>query len=362
MPVYRYFTNDLLTNNFLTELPISDVYFSKRINDAGSFSGTMVLQRGEDAYNTALLDGTPPGKCGIYVQRDGVIIWGGILWSRQYHSENMTIQLSGSTFESYFDHVCIDANFIMQGVEQNTIFANLIDMLKAQQGNDLLLTRGSFPATGINRTVLIPGYEYHFAQDVINQLTSEDNGLEYTIDIGGAPQSPNRTIRAGGPKLGVPVATSGLSFDFPGNVSKFWWNESATRGAVKAVALGHGSGFNKVRAQAVSGPLLAQGYPAWWRVTSHPNIATIDGITAAAYGDLKKYGMPYSKPTLEFSLEGDFPFHGWNQLGDELKVHIEDPRFPGGKDVVSRMIGWELRARGAGNSEEFKIVIEDEGE
>lgn len=359
---YRYFTQDIMSGGFLAELPVSDVYCSKKINEAGSFSGNLFLQRGDNTYNQILLNGSQPARTAIYVERNGTLVWGGIIWARSYASENQTLQLTGATFESYFDHVCIESNFIMQGIEQNLIFKNLIDALQAQQGNNIGLQQTSFPITGINRTVLIPGYEYHFAQDVVSQLVSEENGLEYTVDITGTPGAPVKTIRAGGPKLGSPIATSGLYFDHPGNITRYWWNESGTRGAVKAVALGHGDGFNKVRAQAINGGLISSGYPAWWRVTSHPNIATIDGITAAAYGDLQKYSMPYSKPTLEFTLEDNFPFDGWNKLGDEVTARLEDPRWPGGRVVSTRMIGWELRPAGAGGSEQFKIVIEDEGE
>lgn len=360
--IYRYYTKDLMSNAFLAELPIDNASCGKRINEIGNFSGNLTLHRGDNEYNQVLLDGTEPARTALYMTRNGVLIWGGILWARTYTSESQSFALTAQTFESYFDHVCIDANFIQQGVEQNTIFGNLIDVLQSQSGNNIGLVKGSFPPTGLTRTVLIPGYEYHFGQDVVSQLVSEENGLEYTIDITGTYENPVKTVRCGGPKLGNPVETSGLAFDYPGNVTRYWWNESGTRGVVKAVALGHGDGFNKVRAQAINGTLISAGYPAWWRVTSHPNIATIDGITAAAYGDLHKYGMPYSRPTLEFTLEGGYIFNGWNQLGDQLTARVEDVRWPGGYTVNGRMVGWELRAAGASRSEEFRIVIEDEGE
>ena len=360
---YRYYTADLLTGTVISEMPFYGVFCSKKINEAGSFTGSFKLNSGMHD-DQSLLDGSIPGRTCIYVERDGSLVWGGILWARTYASESKAIQVAGQTFESYFDHVCIDANFIQQDVEQTTILTNLVNLLQGQSGNNIGLLLGSMPTTGVVRTVLIPGYEYHFAQDVISQLIGVDNGLEMTIDIAatGTIDHPSRTIRVGYPKLGSAVTTSGLYYDYPGNITNFWWSESGSRGAVKAVALGHGDGFNKVRAQAVDGNKLGAGWPAWWIVNAHANIADIDEIAAAARKDLEKYAIPYSRPTFEFTADVGATFNSWNNLGDEVMIRIEDPRFPGGKIVQSRMIGWELTPSQSESPEVIKIVIEgDDG-
>lgn len=356
---YRYYTADLLTGQVIAEMPFYGVYCNKKINEAGSFNGTFKLGSGNH-HDQSLLDGSIPGRTAVYVERDDVLIWGGIIWSRAYASESKTMQLTGQTFESYFDHVCIDANFIQQGVEQSQILTNLVNLLQGQQGNDIGLDMDTFPVTGVNRTVLIPGYEYHFASEVISQLVGVDNGLEITIDVlpSGTIDQPTRRLRAGFPKLGNPIDTSGLYFDYPGNITKYWWNESGARGAVKAVALGHGSGFEKVRGQAIDGVKIAAGWPAWWIVNSHPNVVDVNGIAAAARKDLEKYAIPYSRPTLEFTADFGSKFNSWNNLGDEVYVRIYDERFPQGKIVQTRMLGWELKPAESDSGETFKIVIE----
>lgn len=358
---YRYISADLLTGAVVAEMPYYGVFASKKINESGSFNATFKLGTGVH-HDQSLIDGSIPGRTATYILRDGTFVWGGIIWSRTYASESRTVQLTGQTFESYFDHVCIDANFIQQDVEQSTILTNLVNLLQSQQGNDINLDMATFPTTGVTRTVLIPGYEYHFAQDVITQLVGVDNGLEITVDIApsGVPDQPTRTLRVGYPKLGNPVATSGMYYDYPGNISKFWWSESGSRGAVKAVALGHGEGFNKVRGQAIDGNKIADGWPAWWIVNSHPNVADMDGIQDASEADLAKYGIPYSRPTLQFTAEFGAGFNSWNNVGDEVFVRIEDPRFPGGKIVTTRMLGWEFSPAESESEEQIKLVIEGE--
>lgn len=360
---YRYFSSDLLTGNVISELPLYGVNCSKRINDAGNFSGTFKLGTGI-YHDQSLLDGTLPGRTALYMERDDVIIWGGILWSRAYQSESKTCQLAAQTFESYFDHVAIDANFVQQQVPQEQILINLVNTLQAQTANNIGLTLASMPTTGVNRTILIPGYEFHFGQEVIGQLTGVENGLEITIDIlpSGITDKPTRQIRAGFPKLGNAVATSGLYYDYPGSIVRYWWNESGARGAVKAVALGHGDGFNKVRATAIDGAKIAAGWPAWWIVNSHPTVVDVNGIAAAARKDLEKYAIPYSRPTFEFDPDFGAKFESWNNLGDEIYIRVEDDRFPNGKIIQTRMMGWEISPAEGNGSEVLKISIEGEGD
>ena len=363
MHTYRYFTADLLTGNVLAELPLYGVYASKRVNEIGQLSGAFVLGTGFYS-DQSFIDGTIPGRCAIYFERDDVIIWGGILWSRAYDSANKNLSITAQTFESYFDHVCVEANFVMQNVPQEQILISLVNTLQAQQGNNIGLTMASMPTTGVTRTVLIPGYEYHFATQVMSQITGVENGLEITVDIlpSATPDRPTRRLRAGFPQLGNAIATSGLYFDYPGNVSQYWWNESGARGAVKAVALGHGDGFNKVRGQAIDGTKIANGWPAWWIVNSHPTIADVNAIAAAARNDLTKFAIPYSHPTFEFAPSATEVFSHWNDVGDEVFVRIEDERFPQGKVFSTRMLGWEFRPSENGELENLKIVTEGEGD
>lgn len=359
-PVYRAYTADLLTGALKEELPLYGLYMNRTLNEAGNFTGTFKL--GSHRHiDTDLLNGTTPGRTAIYFERNGLLIWGGIIWSRTYAAESKTCQITAQTFESYFDHVVMESHFIMQNVEQSTIFTNLINALQAQAANNIGLTgMGSFPVTGVIRTVLTPSYEYHFAQSIVDQFVGVDGGLEYTIDVvaSGTPDVPNKLVRVGYPTLGDPVATSDLYFDFPGSLSNYWWPESATRGATKVAAIGHGSGQTTMRATAVDGNMIAAGWPAFWQVNTYSNIADVDGISAKARADLIRLRMPYSRPTLELKSDIGAGFSGWNKLGSALTAHIEDSRFPDGFTVTSRMLGWELSPADSGSTEQVKFVIE----
>jgi hypothetical protein len=99
---YRYFTTDLLTNNVLAEIPFRDVSWSRAVRNAGSFEGeiSVITETSHlDIYNS-----TMPGKTGLYVLRNGVCVWGGIIWSREYTPEDRTLSVSASEFTSYLYH------------------------------------------------------------------------------------------------------------------------------------------------------------------------------------------------------------------------------------------------------------------
>jgi hypothetical protein len=99
---YRYFTTDLLTNQVLAEIPFRGVSFERSIKAAGSFSGTIPVI--PDTSSMDIYNSTMPGKTGLYVVRDGVCIWGGIVWHRSYDVVTRSLNVSASEFTSYFHH------------------------------------------------------------------------------------------------------------------------------------------------------------------------------------------------------------------------------------------------------------------
>lgn len=99
---YRYFVHDLVTNDFLVEVPFKGVSYGRSLKEAGSFQGDIPVI--DATYNLDLYNNTLPGKHAIYVTRDGVCVWGGIIWSRNYNIKDKVLSVQASEFTSYLFH------------------------------------------------------------------------------------------------------------------------------------------------------------------------------------------------------------------------------------------------------------------
>lgn len=99
---YRYFVCDLKTNELLAEVPFRGVSYSRSLNEAGTFTGDIAVT--EDTLNLDLYTTTLPGKTALYVVRNGICVWGGIVWSRTYSLIDKVLSVSASEFTSYFSH------------------------------------------------------------------------------------------------------------------------------------------------------------------------------------------------------------------------------------------------------------------
>jgi len=96
---YRYFVTDINTNELLAEVPFVDVSYSRSLREAGTFTGSIPVV--EATFNLSLYENTLPGKRALFVTRNGVTVWGGIIWSRTYDIVSKNLEVSASEFTSY---------------------------------------------------------------------------------------------------------------------------------------------------------------------------------------------------------------------------------------------------------------------
>lgn len=96
---YRYFVCDLMTNNLLAEIPFRGVSYSRSLTEAGTFTGDIAVT--EDTYNLNLYENTLPAKTALYVVRNGVCVWGGIIWGRTYSLIDKVLSVTAAEFPSY---------------------------------------------------------------------------------------------------------------------------------------------------------------------------------------------------------------------------------------------------------------------
>jgi hypothetical protein len=100
--VYRYFLTDLLSNQVIAEVPFKGVSYERVNRRAGAFSGSIPFIQATEGLD--LYQATMPGRTGIYVMRNNICVWGGIIWSRSYDVISKNLSVDGAEFTSYFYH------------------------------------------------------------------------------------------------------------------------------------------------------------------------------------------------------------------------------------------------------------------
>jgi hypothetical protein len=182
---YRYFLTDLVSNEVLAEVPFSGVSYERQLRRAGSFSGTIPVIAATNKLN--LYESTMPGRTGLYVMRNDVCVWGGIVWARTYSESSKTLSVDASEFISYFYH-----RHIWQTLVYGSEFIGV----------------SSFSVT--NGTATIVTEETHgFKQDNYVKVTFTNPSVDGTHKIVAVPSPTSFTYVVVGPNVGSTSITSG---------------------------------------------------------------------------------------------------------------------------------------------------------
>lgn len=340
MATYRYLFADLLTNAILAELPITGVNFTQQLNTSGTLTGRLLLS-GIDAKALNISAATIPGRTAIYVDRSGVLVWGGVLWNRQYNSSAQTLSFQAREFESYFERRKITATQVFTNTDQLTIANSLMNTAQSiTNGNIGIATSLATSGVLVSRTYY--GYElknvYQAMQDLSRQLNGFDFNIQVAYDGGG---NPIKSLVLSYPKSGTTYSATNPSapvFQFPsGNIIEYEYPEDALIAANTIYALGAGSNEGKLIATATDATLLAAGFPLLEQEANYSDVTDATMLAGLATGQIK--ATSYPPTTLRIvAPPSENPVFGTYVLGDECRVIITDNRFPSTLDAIFRIV------------------------
>jgi hypothetical protein len=326
-----------------------------QLGQYGTFSGSFPLGQGS-MIDAANLGATTPGKSCLWVQRNSETIWGGIIWTRLRDSDNSNIEITAQTFDSYFDRAVLKNHFIQQNIEQATIFLTLVQRTLSYTTVVPQIMISAIASTGIPRTILIPAYEFHYASEVIEELTNDAVGLEYTTEITNFWGANNPAVNMHYGQVGTVNTDKTLRLDFPGTVQHYTWPENAFQGGNIFAGRGGGNG-NKAPTAVFQIP--APGYPSLWSVYNYPDIISPTIIKNKTQRQSVLDAVPVVEPT--FDITGDSMSGFWQALGCNVKVDINDSRFPGGYTATRRLQGWSLKFADENNAESLTLTTDNGG-
>lgn len=276
---YTYIFCDLLTNAIISVVPMSKVTFSNQLNGAGTFTGEINMG---DLRIQRLnpVAATVPGRTALYIDRGGVLVWGGIVWQRRYSSQGQnasgdpgTMTVTGQEFWSYFKKLLCNPGVFISSQDQLAAARALVGTATSAVGgftysgaqssmysNIGVLTPGA-TTSGVLRTVWHYSYELKPFGDMVEEMSIMDGGFDFAIDVAWNGSTPTKTFNTGYPRRGRLATGTGLVFSYPGNVTDFDYDEDATQQATRLFVQGAGEGAAMQTSSLVANDLLASGWP-----------------------------------------------------------------------------------------------------
>lgn len=364
---YTYLFCDLLTDELLAELPLSDVSYSTELNGIGTLTATIPY-----SDDTLPLDpdaASVPSRTTLYVDRDGVIVWAGIIWTRELVKGGKAIQ--AAELLSYYQHrhvkvtLSTDTSMVLNPAyvpggqrlyaDQKYVVWSLLQYAHAQPNGTIgigtnLLTA---PPHGVNRTITYFGFERPEIYKLIAELAAADDGFDFGVEVGWNPVANNmpptryKRARTWFPRRGRTAEQSGLVFTKGGvasNILDFNWPENGVDMATEISGLGDGTGEAKVQTIVQDADRLASGWPLLETVTTYDGVTDQTQINGLAAAELTARGSAQTQPWFDVTADDD-PAFGSYEVGDEGLFVIEpETRMPAGREGVLRIVRIENTA------------------
>ena len=356
MAQYRYLFADLLTNTILAELPLTNVNFTQQLNTSGTFTGELLIS----GINTTALNvsnATIPDRTALYVDRDGALVWGGIIWNRERTSANQTLKITAREFESYFERRRITSDVVFSNTDQLTAVQSVVNTAQAATNGNIGVAVGT-ETSGvlINRTVY--GYEYKTVFSLIQDLSRSASGFDFNIYVYyDSNNSPAKLLRLGYPRYGRKYSATSTTvpvFELPGNIIEYSFLEDGTTAANTIYALGAGSNPGKLLATGTDGTKIAAGWPLLEDQSNYSDVSDSTLLTNLANGQVAVVSYPPTTIKIAVSPNND-PIFGSYEIGDDARVRILDDAFSTQLDTTYRIVAYNVTV-GESNTPEIVTV------
>jgi hypothetical protein len=336
---YRYLFADLLTNDIIAELPLTGVQFTQQLNQAGTFEGHLLITGIDtNAYNVDV--STIPCRNVIYVEADGILIWGGIIWGRSYNSTSQVLSITAREFESYFEHRRITQDTFFTNTDQLLIAETLLSNAQSVTYGDIgVLINSQLSGILISRNYY--SYELKTVFNALQDLSRAEDGFDFNITLSYSSGTPIKTLELGYPRIGVVYNSANpyaIMFDLPGNIVEYEYPEDGSIVANTMYALGAGSNEGKLISTAVNTAFTSTGWPLLEETANYSDVTDQTYLDQLAIGQVN--AVSYPPTTLKVVVPADVePKLTTYNIGDDARIVITDARFPNTLDEIYRIVG-----------------------
>ena len=355
---WRFVVEDPLTGMIVAhDLPINGARLTESLNRPGALSGTVPLA---DSHATAEI--LSPGRRAIYALRDGVIQWGGPLWTVKVPEGSDEAHIECEGWLGYWDHRDIWQSRSFTQIEQFDIFKTLIDDAQDETGTstvghahegqvDLGISVTWDTPSGVLRD-RIDQYADHQAKnlgDALRELAAVEDGFDYSMRYTLDAETIGKEIRLHYPGRGRDMrgdASHRFEFEFDTsptsktNVIDRGVVNDATEQAWRIRGWGEGMDATRLRSQSV-GHDAGAGYLPVDQAPSWSTVAQQSTLNAHVSRQLSLYQSPARIPsvTVDPNMEPRWGSYG---LGDVVPLDIRDISPLSSYGGPARIVGWSV--------------------
>lgn len=388
---FTYLARDLLTWEPLDTLPYTSVSFGRALDQHGSWKGSLPLAKMYDATTGTYLfdwkDATRPSRTALFVDLEGTLVWGGIIWKPSYDSSDPTdsLQISATEFGSYFQHRLQAEDYgtiweagedpmkVAKRVIENALEQEAAEGVFSADPNYGHVTGSKIPvvlnpAAGSGQSVVVsyPGTSLQTIESIVSTLTQMGygTGFDVSYDVAYLPGTkvPAVTINLWWPLKGRNAAETGIVV-LGRDTVKWTYPEDGEQQGTEVVETG-GSGTT-----AETGESKPAGYPLLQKVQARSQITTNEQLAEIAIGDLALYEYPSVTPSIILPVglpasERATLRLGEFDVGDRMIFRIDpvtpngfgvagentSPRFPEGMEHEWRIAAWTCVPKDTGLS------------
>lgn len=367
---FTYPAWDLLTMTQLDSLPYVDVQFGEAQNQPGSWSGSLPLadprvQQGSVGAPLNWADSSRTGRTLLCVDLGGVLVWGGIVWTRQYKDSDRILRVGAAEVGSYFTQRIQAADYSATWAVPTDPMTIAKKVVQDAQG----VTSGSIaggiqfvlnPVAGSGQTVSVsyPGTQLSTVESIVSALSQMGYtfGFDYSFDVQyiAGTKTPQVTMNIWYPRQGRTADQTGIVLMHK-DVIDFTYDEDSTKQASSIFESGGGGGG----IQPIELTLVLPGYPLLEASITHSDVSSEAVLANIAVGDSGLLAWPVTTPTLTIPVPLPDPVtrvtnparltFGGFVLGDDIIHRIDPvagggenvcPRFPNGYRFEWRIVGW----------------------
>jgi hypothetical protein len=362
--VYTYRFHDFGTDVELARFSLSDVAHGRSVNEHSEFSGHLFLN--DEAVEKDWRTVTDPARRPVvYVDRDGVLVWGGNVYKRRPLDGGTKAEIRAYSFEYYLGRRHLKTNKTYSGTDQLAVVRDLVTTMQALGGGNVALAVSQNVSGVVRGATTYFGYERYKFGDLITKMAELEDGFEYTVEVNYGPTGhPVKTLVLGYPQLGSQAAQ--LVLEYPGNISEHPdWPEDSSTSANSLTAIGAGEGTTMLMREGVAQAAtdeLAANVVLFEDSVVYKDVTTLSTLQAHANADLawKTGASVVPKVTLRADRH---PVFGTYALGDLVRLRVTSPYHPAkadgspSLDTHARILGWDVRPQSGTELETVTLTL-----